>query len=761
MGTTVFVGGAVYAFDDDGNTDLPGLTGWRRVVSPDNDADLTQSKAKTDLLTVSQSVNLDVIPALVAGSHTYDSVANGVAGTSSGETFFVATGPGLQVYRNDTGAGTFLGWHGDVLFDDVTSLSASTDQLPEGLIVRTRQEGYSYEVAAPGASDQHLTTTGGVKLYVIPSTDGYNVKAFGALGDGVTDDSAAIATAIDAIEAGGGDTLYYPDAGPYLQNGITPHYTLKRLRVIGNSTTLICTGTDTALTFRPYGSEWAAHNLSAAATIGATEIEVAGHNFTLGDLIYLQSATAIGETLWNYKKSGTYVATAIDGNTIHLDRPLRFSFTTSDTAFKNDPNSHLFMRGITVKRSGDASASGPCVAVRYCGGVTIEDCGVAAIGTPNYVDGFAFDQTSNITVNRFIGKDARYPLGFQRGINARMTDISCNNTRHLVDFSNFFEYGYVRRFHAITRQGGVNSHPAFNIFYEDGEVTDIENVSNHRAVGGAIRNVTMKFGANAGTDGMYWGIRLVETEPLEDPEGFGLAFNLENVTILDSRRSVGNGVQCTYNGSYRDLTYVKSGVPNNYNFRLMPNASWKVLAKIRNLNAGQVGIAPDLYLYRGPDWAAPQVSILQESDPTIDAVLNGGVYEARFRDSSRFAYHNGVWKFRGTILARSPAESLDFLLETAPFTGSFPDRNIRLMFQFRCQNNAHNLTVAMYQSGTNLIFGTAPLVDHTTDATRALVAIGTPTVDAATRDTTFPLTLTKGSALWNGWLDYEAEIEYL
>ena len=64
------------------------------------------TRGKTDLLTVSQSVNLDVIPALVAGSNTYASVAAGLAGTTDGEAFFVSTGPGLQVYRNDTGAGT-------------------------------------------------------------------------------------------------------------------------------------------------------------------------------------------------------------------------------------------------------------------------------------------------------------------------------------------------------------------------------------------------------------------------------------------------------------------------------------------------------------------------------------------------------------------------------------------------------------------------------------------------------------------------------
>ena len=60
-----------------------------------------------------------------------------------------------------------------------------------GDYVRTRAEGFSYEVAAPLATDHHITTAGGVKLYV-RSPD---VRAFGAVGDGVTDDTAAVLAA--------------------------------------------------------------------------------------------------------------------------------------------------------------------------------------------------------------------------------------------------------------------------------------------------------------------------------------------------------------------------------------------------------------------------------------------------------------------------------------------------------------------------------------------------------------------------------------
>jgi hypothetical protein len=65
--------------------------------------------------------------------------------------------------------------------DDVAAVLADTaltytlaqpGTVAAGDIVRTRAEGFAYEVAASGASDHHVTTAGGVKLYVQAGNDG-------------------------------------------------------------------------------------------------------------------------------------------------------------------------------------------------------------------------------------------------------------------------------------------------------------------------------------------------------------------------------------------------------------------------------------------------------------------------------------------------------------------------------------------------------------------------------------------------------------
>lgn len=168
-------------------------------------AGISAADAATDASLASTAASQAALAALAAGAPLFDSTAAGLAATVSGDVFLVTVEPGTAVYRNDSGSETLLGWLGEVLFENVTVLLASTlTGFTPGQIIRTREESFAFKVAVTGVTDYHVAMAGGVLLYVLPVLGGFNIRAFGAVGDcdmqtlTGTDDTAAIKAAIKA-----------------------------------------------------------------------------------------------------------------------------------------------------------------------------------------------------------------------------------------------------------------------------------------------------------------------------------------------------------------------------------------------------------------------------------------------------------------------------------------------------------------------------------------------------------------------------------
>lgn len=98
---------------------------------------------------------------------------------------------------------------------DLEHLMSGGDEFEIGSVVLTRAEGYSYEVVA-GSPD--IITDSGVMLRVSPDAPRMTPRMFGAVGDGVTDDTAAWA----AFQAAKG--AKYVPAGRYLVNGAVKRF---------------------------------------------------------------------------------------------------------------------------------------------------------------------------------------------------------------------------------------------------------------------------------------------------------------------------------------------------------------------------------------------------------------------------------------------------------------------------------------------------------------------------------------------------------
>lgn len=136
--------------------------------------------------------------------------------TGTGGT--IAVGSASAGFRTPAGAGAADGQHYRYKVEDASDAweigYAEYDAAGTALIGRT--------VGSSSNSDNAIDLSGSAVVAFIASKDDlltwFNVKGFGATGDGATDDTTAITAAITALNAAGDGVLYFPE-GTYLTSG--------------------------------------------------------------------------------------------------------------------------------------------------------------------------------------------------------------------------------------------------------------------------------------------------------------------------------------------------------------------------------------------------------------------------------------------------------------------------------------------------------------------------------------------------------------
>jgi hypothetical protein len=156
---------------------------------------------------------------LVAASPTGDWTghAGDIAFYMNTEWKFIEVIEGFTAWVNDENV--FVGYDGSAW----VSLSGNPiEVLDEGVSETTSLTSLDFvgsNVSAVDDGSGNVTVTisggGGGGLY---DADWFDVTAYGATGDGSTDDTVAIQAAIDACETAGGGTVYFP-RGTYVVNG--------------------------------------------------------------------------------------------------------------------------------------------------------------------------------------------------------------------------------------------------------------------------------------------------------------------------------------------------------------------------------------------------------------------------------------------------------------------------------------------------------------------------------------------------------------
>lgn len=129
-------------------------------------------------------------------------------------------------------------------FANVAALMADTtltySTVTAGDIVRTRSEGFAYQVAASGATDHHVVTAGGVKLYVLAESGEYPIEAFSGTA------KARIETFIALANAGGGNCALVFDATKnyVIASSVSAAVTVSNVRFDGRGAKITITAGD-------------------------------------------------------------------------------------------------------------------------------------------------------------------------------------------------------------------------------------------------------------------------------------------------------------------------------------------------------------------------------------------------------------------------------------------------------------------------------------------------------------------------------------
>lgn len=331
--------------------------------------------------------------------------------------------------------------------DDVASVLADrsltyTAGLPSsvsaGDYVRTRAEGFSYRVADPGASDHHIITAGGVKLYVLAGLDGtFSVLAFGAVGDGVVDDTSTISVALASVSSGG--DLFFP-SGTYkitsaisqvFDDGVTVRLIGPNAKIDGTSVAGVVAGDTTLITL---GGERLASSslLSSSASRGDYSIILDSPvDAAATETVLIKSTDLFNATRPYYCKGELAKVRGVAGAELNLSSPLCDGYTAVTTTVHRlkMPNVEVF--GLEVEMDANQLA----LKIQYANIARVQNANIHGARYTNMSFNYVYDAVAlgNEGYDAwYSGTDTSYNIAFASCQNVLAFANNLREARHNI-----------------------------------------------------------------------------------------------------------------------------------------------------------------------------------------------------------------------------------------------------------------------------------------------------------------------------------------
>lgn len=208
----------------------------------------------------------------------------------------------------------------------------------------------SRQLISSGATSDELNRLSGAKVFNVKSPQ------FGAVGDGVTNDLAAVQAAIDAAVSG--SEIEFPP-GTYKISGSLA-VTNKSLRFIGRGVTLLGDGSDYVI--NATGGISAYTNIDSNAVKYANTIVCANaaDNFVAGDLIKIISNANFSAATASQFQGEIHMVESVSGSSIKISNSLNDTYNTANTAriAKVTPISIVMDGDFLIKQTGASGARG-------------------------------------------------------------------------------------------------------------------------------------------------------------------------------------------------------------------------------------------------------------------------------------------------------------------------------------------------------------------------------------------------------------------